>query len=270
MLLTAKKIINKKPNFVGRNLTVFPSDSYIVSYPKSGNTWTRFLIGNLIADEEITFSNIEYFIPDIYQNLDRQLIKIQKPRILKSHEYFDPRYKKVILITRDPRDVLVSAYFHKLKYTSNHQSISIDDFAENFIFDNNYHPVGVENRLGTWGGNVGSWLGAMWGNPDFLLIRYEDLKKDTISQLQEISNFLGLDATLETLNRAVQLSTAEQMRKLEQKETNVWPAKQSVRKDIPFVRLAKSGGWKEMLSEKYIHTIEQRWGTTMRKLRYLD
>ena len=35
-------------NKPGRNLRVFPDDVYIVSYPKSGNTWTRFLIANLI------------------------------------------------------------------------------------------------------------------------------------------------------------------------------------------------------------------------------
>ena len=32
----------------GRNLDVWPDDVFILSYPKSGNTWTRFLIANLV------------------------------------------------------------------------------------------------------------------------------------------------------------------------------------------------------------------------------
>ena len=72
----------------GRYLTVLPDDIFIVSYPKSGNTWMRFLIGNLLfQDEPITFSNIELKVPDIYRNNNRKLLKISSPRILKSHEY---------------------------------------------------------------------------------------------------------------------------------------------------------------------------------------
>src|SRR5947209_7763262 len=48
-----------------RNFAVFPDDTMIVSYPRSGNTWTRFLIANLLHPaEEVDFLNIEKFIPD--------------------------------------------------------------------------------------------------------------------------------------------------------------------------------------------------------------
>ena len=33
-------------DYAARNFAVFPDDTMIVSYPRSGNTWTRFLIGN--------------------------------------------------------------------------------------------------------------------------------------------------------------------------------------------------------------------------------
>ena len=51
----------------GRRLTVFRDDVFLVSYPRSGNTWTRFLIGNLLDQEDpVTFANIESRIPEIY------------------------------------------------------------------------------------------------------------------------------------------------------------------------------------------------------------
>ena len=49
----------------GRNLRVFPDDVFLVSYPKSGNTWTRFLIANLIYPEKHPdFANINVLVPD--------------------------------------------------------------------------------------------------------------------------------------------------------------------------------------------------------------
>src|SRR5437016_6350421 len=88
---------------------VFPDDIFLVSYPRSGNTWTRFLIGNLIyPDQPVTFANIESRIPEIYFNPDRVMRRLPCPRILKSHECFQPLYRHVIYIVRDPRDVAIS------------------------------------------------------------------------------------------------------------------------------------------------------------------
>jgi hypothetical protein len=50
LVYTAKYIPGK--DLAGRNLTVFPDDTFIVSYPRSGNTWTRFWIANLLHPEE--------------------------------------------------------------------------------------------------------------------------------------------------------------------------------------------------------------------------
>jgi hypothetical protein len=37
-----------------------------------------------------------------------------RPGIIKSHQYFDPRYKRVIYVVRDPRDVALSQFhFHR-------------------------------------------------------------------------------------------------------------------------------------------------------------
>ena len=66
-------------------MTVFPDDLFIVSYPKSGNTWTRFLLGNLIyQDEPVTFANIEYRIPSVYIFSDRQLHRLPRRRVRHS------------------------------------------------------------------------------------------------------------------------------------------------------------------------------------------
>jgi hypothetical protein len=96
---------------IERDITIFPDDVFLTSYPRSGNTWTRFLVGNLAHTEEaVTFLNVERLVPDMNKHGDYYLRHLPRPRILKSHEVFDPRYKRVIYIVRDPRDVAVSNY----------------------------------------------------------------------------------------------------------------------------------------------------------------
>ena len=59
---------------VERDITIFPDDVFLTSYPRSGNTWTRFLIGNLVhQNEEVTFLSVERLVPDMYKHSDRVL-----------------------------------------------------------------------------------------------------------------------------------------------------------------------------------------------------
>src|SRR2546430_17117355 len=71
----------------GRNHLVFPDDVFLVSYPKSGNTWTRFLIANLVfPDRHPDFSNINQLIPDPEALAKRDLDRVARPRYIKSHQ----------------------------------------------------------------------------------------------------------------------------------------------------------------------------------------
>lgn len=266
-----KQTLGIQPNSVGRKLTVFSDDVFLVSYPKSGNTWIRFLISNLLYPEvDITFANIQNLIPDIYLASNRELLQISRSRILKSHEYFDPRYKKVILITRDPRDVTLSAYFHFIKYGLIAKTTSLEEFTQGFL-SNHYHFVRQSNPLASWGENTGSWLGAMEGkdNNNFLLLRYEDFQTDITMQLAKIAKFIHLDCLESDINLAVEKSSFKRMRELERIQQNVWPNKYT-RQNIAFVREAVSGQGRIKLPQSAIQQIESLWGNTMKKLGYLE
>jgi sulfotransferase family protein len=253
----------------GRNLTVFPDDVFLTSYPRSGNTWTRFLLSNLIyQDEPTTFVNIESRIPEIYFNPDHKMRSLERPRILKSHECFQPHYKRVIYIIRDPRDVAVSFYHHNLKAGNIPDGYPMDDFIPRFI------AADFDSRWGSWEENVVSWLALRHGQPSFLMLRYEDMKSDPQGQLLRVADFLRqcsfrpIDSSPDKLQRAVDLSTPERMRSLEKEQGSKWVLTQKTRLDKPFVRSAKSGGWRSTLSDKAVATIESAWGGTMRSLGY--
>jgi hypothetical protein len=68
----------------GRNLKVWPDDVFILSFPKSGNTWTRFLIANLVYPETpADFSNINRLTPDPEALSTREMARLR--RSWKSH-----------------------------------------------------------------------------------------------------------------------------------------------------------------------------------------
>lgn len=250
----------------GRDVDVLPGDVFIVSYPKSGNTWTRFLLGNLIyEDEPITFANVEDRLPSLYLYSNRKLRKL--PRILKSHDCFDPRYRTVIYIVRDPRDVLVSAYHYALKRKVLSENQTIENFIPGLLNGTFQSGLLVDPRWGSWHDNVASWL-AMRRNRKFLLLRYEDMLEDPERELAKVAEFLEIPSTPARLARAVKLSSAEHMRDLEKTQSADWTLTKNTRSDIAFVRKARSGNWESELPAAAVETIEAAWGPLMRTLGY--
>jgi hypothetical protein len=246
----------------GNNYTVFPDDTFLVSYPKSGNTWVRFLLANLIhPNETVGFSNINRLLPAPGVLSKRFLRTLPRPRILKSHEPFDVRFRKVIYLVRDPRDVAVSEYHFDLKKRYIEPDVTLEQFVQRFI-------AGETSSYGSWWEHAASWIGARHGNPSFLLIRYEDLLLDSIAETAKIADFLSIQAGPERLQAAVERSSADRMRKLEKQQADQWTGTKNTRKEIPFVRAAKSGGWKETLPPHSVKQIEAAWAPLLNFLGY--
>ncbi|HEY6769029.1 MAG TPA: sulfotransferase domain-containing protein [Candidatus Sulfotelmatobacter sp.] len=253
----------------GRNLTVFPDDVFLVSYPRSGNTWTRFLIGNLLNQRDpVTFSNIESRIPEIYFNPDHAMRRLVRPRLIKSHECFQPNYPRVIYVVRDPRDVAVSFYHHNVKAGNIPDDYPIQDFVPRFI------NAEFDAKWGSWSDHVRSWVLLRHGSPEFILLRYEDMKKEPMPELKRLVAFLrafsftSVDDSSQALERVLELSSPERMRTLEKEQGSQWVLTRNTRPDKPFVRSATAGGWKAHLPEESLNVIESAWGNLMHSLGY--
>ncbi|MGH9325439.1 MAG: sulfotransferase domain-containing protein [Terriglobia bacterium] len=248
---------------MGRSLNTYPDDVFLVSYPKSGNTWLRFLIGNLAHPEtEVSFANIESIVPSIYVNHERSLSRLPRPRILKSHESFVPWYGRIIYAVRDPRDICVSYYHYQIKYRELPEHGSLERFVPQFLRGE------IDRQYGHWGDHVMSWLAMRKESPNFIVLRYEDLLANPQAELARVASLLRIPTTPESLERAISLSSADRMRELEKLQSHLWISTRKSRQDLPFVRSARAGDWKEALAPRWVFQIEAAWGKAMQLLGY--
>ena len=290
-MFSAKYVLGR--DVASRMAKVLPEAVFLVSFPKSGNTWTRFLIGNLIHPEEpVTFANVDQIVPDVYGTARNDMRKVRPPRVFKSHEAFEPRYRRIIYVVRDPRDVAVSSYHFARKGRHINDSLSLETYISTQFLKRGH-------TFGSWGEHVGSWLanplnisqlvhltyvsGRTFASTDlarthslgtrergreFLLLRYEDFLEKPEQELSKAAEFLGLHASPGALARSVELSAADKMKKLERMQSDLWGTTKQGRKDINFVREAKSEQWKKSLSAASVAEIESKWGHLMDLLGY--
>lgn len=264
-LLPPKLKIKKARRDPAVPLWAAEDDVWICSYPKSGNTWMRFCLANLLRPAEaVDFRTVNDLIPDIYRLNRGNFSNGSRSRYLKSHEVFRPDYRRVLYLCRDPRDVLVSYFHYSRKQEDIADDMTIAEFAE--IFLEGTIPA---RSAGSWAENVGSWLGARRASKSFLMLRYEDLLANPHARLAQAARFLGIPFTDEMIAGAIEASAADRMRAIEAREADSDPALRK-RRDIPFVRKATSGGWRKELPAPVARKVEQRWAPLMRELGYLN
>jgi len=181
-------------------VTLREDDYFLISYPRSGNTWLRtmltYLHPGVVIDREVR--NIHHVIP----NLDQSPVEatIPHPRLIKTHSLFDSRLKNVIYLLRDGRDSMCSYYeFSKKEFD---YSGTLLEFLKNPQF-------GLR-----WTEHVQSWLGNTTAN--LLLIRYEEMLQNPITNLSRAVKFLDWDISTELIEKAVTSFRIENMRLREQ------------------------------------------------------
>ena len=240
-------------------IEIFNDDVFLVSYPKSGRTWVRFLIANYLSDNQCDFLNSYLIVPGIDYNPE-QCINLQPPRFIQSHWSFTPEFKKVIFIVRDGRDVAVSYYFHLIKFKIISKDTSFADYLEMFN-------QGSFDQFSPWGSYVETWLNN--APEEFLLIKYEDLKTDAVRELTKMIEFAGLAVNKEAVIAAVKASSFEKMKSHEQ-SGKLYEELKKTDLAIPHVRQGKVGSYKDYFDDKMLAEFNHRHGLALERLGYLS
>ncbi len=194
--------------------------TWLASYPKSGNTWVRFLLHSAIYGPAQSSLDIARKIPDIHRPLPFDPPSDNKI-LCKTHFALSPKHPKLaqtdkaVLIIRDPRDVLFSALNYRRLNGLTKDQLSDEQYAKSFIAaqgDPQFAAIGY----GTWSSHISSWQ----SNTTFPVhtIRYESLKQTPADHLRALADFLGYEFSDETIAAAVKASSFDSMRAMEIRE----------------------------------------------------
>ena len=236
-------------------------DLFVVSYPKSGNTWLRFVLADAFSGDEPDFDSVERLAPRAGEHHSAQPLVGLRGRLVKSHEprhaFFDAMPGRHLYVVRDGRDVAVSYYYHMLRRGLIDPDFS--SFLQRFL-------VGQVDNYGRWTQHVVGWLDAARENPDRVaVVRYEDLLEQAPGVTQTALQRLRCESPV--LDDAFARHHSDEMRKKE--STSTLLEREQVRR-INFVRGARSGDWQSHFSSADLDLFWLHAGDAMRAAGYRD
>ena len=279
---------------------------WIASYPKSGNTWVRALLSAIMYSKDGKFEfelleNIPQFpLRTHFSSFTKDYFNIQeiskywtiaqdklnldnKVKLLKTHHarcvYMKREFTNTentlatIYIVRDPRNVITSI--------SNYFLESIEN-SKDFLFssirhlgskkegptDENFYTV-----LGNWADHYNSWKKFNVNN--LLIVKYEDLLKDTKSQvikiLKFLSNYNKTEYSEKKIDNALDTTNFENLKTMEKQAilSKKLPFGK-ISKKINFFNLGKNNDWRELLDKDIANQISIKFEKEMKELSYLN
>ena len=229
---------------------------WIASFPKSGNTWVRFIIADLVFNIRGDSKAMEDKIPDLHQ--DDRRVRIRKDRQWRGHTFvkthfplnqeMDSAAGKSIYILRNPMDVLASI----VNYYDIPEARQ-DDLVDEFVRTKSIESFGIWG-FGDWVGHFDSWQKS---EKPTLLLTYEDMKRQPLANYRKIADFLEIETNLDALERVHARTNFESLKAVEQRE---------IANDVdgffkrfhttPFVNRGVVGNYREIFTADQIRRLE--------------
>ncbi|HWP59046.1 MAG TPA: sulfotransferase domain-containing protein [Candidatus Acidoferrales bacterium] len=248
------------------------ADAIVVTLPKSGTTWLRVFLYSYFSglDRREFTMNAEDFTPGkiprivITQDL---FFHVTEPKLLarlRGRHLIPPRQRRekpILLLVRDPRDVMVSLYFELSKKSVRRKFVGeLGEMIE--------HPkFGIRMIVEI----MNSWIREWADKPNFKLIHYETCRTESERTFREVLHFLGFKEIDEpVLQQSLQFASFENMQKLEAQHKI--PIGELLRTDVKDpesfrVRRGKIGGYRDyfdsdrlLVLERAIAHLDRRYG----------
>ena len=171
---------------------------YLASYPRSGNTWMRFLLADIMlqlmgyhTDTKLPFP-VEALIPDMHLP-GKKDIEIKPPvNLIKTHNEYNDQQKKSLYVFRNPADSLISYYYFHLRYPERKGMVS--DGANTFCI----------RTIDEWCRHIISYIKAKEKmDKSIFFVSYENMHNGLSSILKRVLNFIDLPFDVDIVDRAV-------------------------------------------------------------------
>ena len=182
-------------------------DLLVMSFPKSGRTWIRTLLARVIQ-QSYNLPNLPVLSADEWCNQDW-------PKILFTHgnspseggysvnlpdELFHDQ-RPFFLLVRDPRDILVSNYFHLTRRAKILQpTFSLEEFVDHEVHGLN----AILSFMSFWKENI-TFM------PNAVVYDYEDIHQIPRQILKQLFGKLHIELQDSTLSNAIDFASFENM-----------------------------------------------------------
>lgn len=254
---------------------------WLASYPKSGNTWMRAFLHNLLLNsrEPVDINSLHHFTlgegnarfynqfdPRPLSTLGEREIMALRPKVhelltqafpdsvfVKTHHFLGEiegmplitmdHTAGAIYMVRNPLDVVLSY--------AGHFGVTIDRAIEEMASDGTGSKPSDRNArqyYGSWSLNVSSWT--QNAGPTLHVVRYEDMQDRSFETFAGVARFLGLSPPEERIERAIANSSFAALRAQEEQHGFVERTEHT-----RFFREGRVGAWKTALSEQQVAQI---------------
>jgi len=238
----------------------------LVSFPKSGNTWMRFILANIFKKDpnfDVTFETINNISSTSYfedHSKMEKLLQEDTPLFIKEYYSYNkmPYYNfdKAIYIYRNGFDTM-NSYWHFRNAQTPGKYKNITEFFKYYWHEFNH-----------WGDHLDSWLNKnTLQKHKVFAIKYEDLLNSSEDVIYKCLNYLGYSVSRERISNAIALSSKDKMKKMSGSDTFM----KSKDKNFHFVRSAKKGEGEKVLNDslKEIFLSYDKNYCEMKKYNYL-
>jgi hypothetical protein len=254
---------------------------WIASYPKSGNTWVRFMACNLLFGQQNSAAAMNVLAPDIHE-VGPQFGHGSHAGLVKTHFAYSSslplaeRTAGAIYVVRRPEDVLVSNfhYANRSGGDANDSRTAFDQYFEAFMLHRG-DPRWVRLGMGSWEENVMSWLGGAHPFP-VVAIRYEDLSADPQRVCSGLAQLLRPGSSAADIAQAVDNSMFARMREIEEADIREERVgifykpylQESVDAGLRFMRRGSVGEGAKRLTPEQRARLADVFAPTLKQLRY--
>lgn len=200
-------------DLIEKEFVVKDGDVFIVTYPRSGTTWTEQMVHLLVNKGEQGEQRLTDAVPwlETLPHRPNGMIKfletMPQRRLFTSHlpyplmPHIDNTTAKIVYVARNPKDVAISTYFHN--QSKGGYEGSWEEHFQIFL----HGDVG----FGSYFDHILPWWQASQNDKNILFLKYEDMKHDHAGNVAKLASFLDLEADSQLIETVVRLSSFQSM-----------------------------------------------------------